>query len=90
MCQLAVCAVSDTIVVTPPTDFFNGGELYHYLSEGGAFGEKRAKFYCAEITLALDYLHRRGVVYRDLKPENLILDSEGHIRVTDFGCVTAV
>jgi serine/threonine protein kinase len=69
-------------------DFFNGGELYHYLSEGGRFTEDRARFYAAEIASALDYLHRHGVVYRDLKPENLILDAAGHIRITDFGCVT--
>jgi len=66
-------------------DFFNGGELYHYLSEGGRFTEDRARFYAAEICCALDYLHRRGIVYRDLKPENIILDAEGHIKVTDFG-----
>lgn len=68
-------------------DYFNGGELYHYLSEGGRFGEERARFYAAEITSALDYMHTRGIVYRDLKPENLILDSAGHLRITDFGCV---
>lgn len=66
-------------------DFFNGGELYHYLSEGGRFTEDRARFYAAEIVSALDYLHKRGIVYRDLKPENLILDAKGHIRITDFG-----
>lgn len=66
-------------------DFFNGGELYHYLSQTGLFGETRARFYAAQITLALEYLHERSIVYRDLKPENLILDSQGHIRITDFG-----
>lgn len=45
------------------------------------------RFYAAEITSALDYMHARGIVYRDLKPENLILDSAGHLRITDFGCV---
>lgn len=66
-------------------DFFNGGELYHYLSTQGRFSEERAKFYAAEIILGLKYLHDRGIVYRDLKPENLILDSSGHIIITDFG-----
>lgn len=44
-----------------------------------------AKFYAAEVVLALEYLHSKDVVYRDLKPENLLLDANGHIRITDFG-----
>ena len=66
------------------SDFFNGGELFHYLSNG-RFSENRARFYAAEIALGLQYLHEHGVVYRDLKPENLLLDSDGHIKITDFG-----
>jgi len=66
-------------------DFFNGGELFHYLSQGGRFGEERARLYAAEITLALEHVHAQNIIYRDLKPENLLLDSDGHIRVTDFG-----
>lgn len=75
-------------------DFFNGGELFHYLSMG-RFSEvlgilfferqNRAKFYAAEIALGLAHLHEHKIVYRDLKPENLLLDPEGHIRITDFG-----
>lgn len=49
------------------------------------FPDHVAKFYAAEVVLALEYLHNRGIVYRDLKPENLLLDSNGHIRITDFG-----
>ena len=44
-----------------------------------------ALFYIAEITLALEYLHLTGVAYRDLKPENVLIGSDGHIRLTDFG-----
>lgn len=44
-----------------------------------------ANFYTAEIILALEYLHTQSVVYRDLKPENLLLDRDGHLKITDFG-----
>ena len=65
-------------------DFFNGGELYTYISKG-KFSEERAKFYAAEILLGLGHLHEHNIVYRDLKPENLLLDRHGHIRICDFG-----
>ena len=66
-------------------DFMNGGELFYHLRKSGKFTESRAKFYAAEILLALDYLHQNDIIYRDLKPENVLLDSEGHIKLTDFG-----
>jgi len=66
-------------------DFFNGGELFHYLSKGGRFTEERSRFYAAEIALGLEHVHNCNIIYRDLKPENLLLDSDGHIRITDFG-----
>jgi len=47
-----------------------------------------AKFYTSEVALALDYLHRMGIIYRDLKPENILLARDGHIKLTDFGFAT--
>ena len=66
-------------------EFINGGELFYHLQQAGRFSEERAKFYTAEIILALEYLHNAGIVYRDVKPENILIDSEGHVRLTDFG-----
>jgi protein-serine/threonine kinase len=66
-------------------EFINGGELFYHLQKAGRFDEMRAKFYMAELVLALEYLHNEGTVYRDVKPENILIDGEGHIRLTDFG-----
>jgi serine/threonine protein kinase len=66
-------------------DYCAGGELFFHLGKLGRFPEDRAKFYAAQITLALEYVHNLGVIYRDLKPENVLLDDKGNIRLTDFG-----
>ncbi|EDO25989.1 predicted protein, partial [Nematostella vectensis] len=66
-------------------EYVNGGELFFHLSKERVFSEDRARFYSCEIILALKYLHDNKIVYRDLKLENLLLDSEGHIKITDFG-----
>lgn len=66
-------------------DYVNGGELFYHLQRDKRFTEDRARFYCAEIVLGLEYLHNSGVLYRDLKPENLLLTEDGHICMTDFG-----
>jgi len=66
-------------------DFINGGELFHHLAIEKRFSEDRAKFYAAEIVSGMEYLHASGVIYRDLKPENLLLSHKGHIVMTDFG-----
>ncbi|XP_046384338.1 serine/threonine-protein kinase Sgk1-like [Ischnura elegans] len=66
-------------------DLVNGGELFFHLQRERVFSEPRSKFYASEIASALGYLHSRGVIYRDLKPENLLLDAEGHVILTDFG-----
>ena len=66
------------------TDFLNGGELFFHLCNEIRFSEARAKFYAAEMVLALSHLHSQGIIYRDLKPENVLLDAQGHIKLTDF------
>ncbi|CAD0042744.1 unnamed protein product [Aureobasidium pullulans] len=66
-------------------DFIEGGELFSLLRKSQRFPNPVAKFYAAEVTLALDYLHSMDIIYRDLKPENLLLDRHGHLKITDFG-----
>ncbi|NXU21218.1 KS6B2 kinase, partial [Pardalotus punctatus] len=63
----------------------SGGELFMQLEREGIFLEDTACFYLGEITLALGHLHSHGIIYRDLKPENIMLNSQGHIKLTDFG-----
>lgn len=66
-------------------DYVPGGELFSYLRSRGRFSNNTGLFYSSEIVCAIEYLHSKEIVYRDLKPENILLDSEGHIRLTDFG-----
>ncbi|GAB1191164.1 cAMP-dependent protein kinase catalytic subunit [Aspergillus pseudonomiae] len=66
-------------------DFVEGGELFSLLRKSQRFPNPVAKFYAAEVTLALEYLHTHQIIYRDLKPENLLLDRHGHLKITDFG-----
>eukprot|EP00124_Ichthyophonus_hoferi_P005720 Ihof_evm1s917 gene=Ihof_evmTU1s917 len=69
-------------------EYIPGGELFSHLrsSKHGRFSERRAKFYVAELMLALEYMHEREhIVYRDLKPENMLLDEKGHLKLIDFG-----
>ncbi|KAM5338014.1 cGMP-dependent protein kinase 2 isoform 1-T2 [Glossophaga mutica] len=62
-----------------------GGELWSILRDRGSFDEPTSKFCVACVTEAFDYLHRLNIIYRDLKPENLILDAEGYLKLVDFG-----
>jgi serine/threonine protein kinase len=66
-------------------DYCPGGELFFHLNRAGVFPENVTRFYAAELVLALADLHQGDVVYRDLKPENVLLDHAGHVKLADFG-----
>ncbi|KAI9204588.1 kinase-like domain-containing protein [Polychytrium aggregatum] len=66
-------------------EYVQGGELFSYLRRAGKFPPHVAQFYAAEVILAFEYIHDFDIVYRDLKPENLLLDNQGHLKITDFG-----
>lgn len=66
-------------------NFCSGGDLGHHLSIEKRFTEYRARIYLCEIILALEELHKHNIIFRDLKPDNIVLDEDGHALLTDFG-----
>uniref|UniRef100_A0A672NST2 non-specific serine/threonine protein kinase n=1 Tax=Sinocyclocheilus grahami TaxID=75366 RepID=A0A672NST2_SINGR len=66
-------------------DYVSGGEMFTHLYQRDHFSEDEVRIYVGEIILALEHLHKLGIVYRDIKLENILLDSDGHVVLTDFG-----
>jgi len=71
-------------------DYVPGGELYSRLRDVDRLSADHAKFYAMEIVLAFEYLHNMDIIYRDLKPENLLITLDGHLKLTDFGFAKVV
>lgn len=66
-------------------EFIQGGELFQHLRKQKRFTEELARFYAACIVLGLNHLHNKNYIYRDLKLENILLDTQGYAKLTDFG-----
>lgn len=71
-------------------EYIQGGELFYYIKKYNHFDEETVRFFAGEIIIALKHLHDKDILYRDLKPENLLISAKGHIKLADFGFATRV
>lgn len=71
-------------------EYVPGGDLMQHLIVQGVFSERLARFYTAELTCALEYVHSLGFIHRDIKPDNILIDRKGHLKLTDFGLCTGL
>lgn len=71
-------------------NFIRGGELFTYLNNEKRFSEDRAKFYAIQIMLSIGYLHTQNIIYRDIKPENILMGEDGYLYLADFGLAKSI
>jgi serine/threonine protein kinase len=80
-----VCAFQDKQNLYLALEYVENGELFHLLQANGPMREGPATFYASQLACALWYLHERSLVHRDVKPENILVDAWGYVKLTDFG-----
>lgn len=84
LCSLVFCfQTMERIYFVMP--FLSGGELFQHLRKQRIFDEEKVRFYGSQIALGLQYLHDKGIIYRDIKPENILMDEFGYLKLADFG-----
>ena len=71
-------------------EYLPGGEVFTLLQKKGCFSEDETRFYVSQVVSAFEYLHIRDIIYRDLKPENMVFDEHGYIKIVDFGFAKVV
>ena len=71
-------------------NFIRGGELFTHLNNEKRFAEDKAKFYALQILLSIGYLHTQGIIYRDIKPENILIGEDGYLYLADFGLAKSI
>lgn len=80
-----ISSFQDTKYLYLEMDFLIGGDLMSQLIKKEIFSEPEAKFYCAELISAIEYVHSKNCIHRDIKPDNILIDRYGHIKLSDFG-----
>lgn len=78
------CALQSPVDLFMIVDLMQGGDVRYHMRQDKRFTEERVRFYCAQTALALNFLHSQGYVHRDIKPDNLLLDTAGNCHLTDF------
>lgn len=84
------CSFQDDDFLYLVMEYLPGGDLMNMLIKKDIFSIEEARFYIAETILAVEYVHSLGYVHRDIKPDNILLDKDGHIKLTDFGLCTSM